>query len=118
MPTRCLPPPGSSFEDRVRIGGHRAFPSRARALIVEDDATIGALLEEGLRRERYVSDWRRTGMSACRALTSSVHQLVLVNLGLPDVDVMHVVREARHQQPDAVIIVITARHEDIDVVAA
>jgi DNA-binding response OmpR family regulator len=42
--------------------------------------------------------------------------LVLVDLGLPDLDGVEVTRRIRELQPDAVIVILTARRDEIDVV--
>jgi DNA-binding response OmpR family regulator len=79
-------------------------------LIVEDDDAIAAPLEKGLRREGF--ETTRVG-TAADALTATGHDLVLLDLGLPDADGFEVCRKMRAGS-DVAIIVITARGEEID----
>ena len=54
-----------------------------RLLLVEDDPMIGASVQNGLRQEGHSVDWVRDGAAAELALASGVHELVLLDLGLP-----------------------------------
>jgi DNA-binding response OmpR family regulator len=82
-----------------------------RLLIVEDDASIAGPLEEGLVRYGYEVDRVTTGAVAIG--TAASYDLVLLDLGLPDVDGKDVCREIRHVS-DVPIIVVTARGDEID----
>jgi DNA-binding response OmpR family regulator len=84
-----------------------------KVLLVEDDETIGAALQRGLSARGYHVDWYRTGHPA---LDASPADLVLLDLGLPDVDGVQVCRELRARRPDAVIVMLTARDAEPDVV--
>jgi DNA-binding response OmpR family regulator len=87
-----------------------------RVLIVEDDDTIGALLQTSLRSHGYEATWHRTGRGALRAAEPDDYDLVLLDLGLPDLDGVEVCRQLRAQNPRTVIVVLTARDEEMDVV--
>ena len=54
-----------------------------RILLAEDDPMIGAAVERGLRQDRFVVDWVRDGAAAETALAEHVHDLLLLDLGLP-----------------------------------
>ncbi|MDH6140586.1 DNA-binding response OmpR family regulator [Kitasatospora sp. GP30] len=84
-------------------------------LVVEDDRDIAALLGRGLGREGYAVRHAGTGAEALRA--RPVPDVVLLDLGLPDLDGVEVCRRLR-QESDAAIIVVTARGEEADRVAA
>jgi two-component system response regulator RegX3 len=84
-----------------------------RLLVVEDDPTISGPLCTGLRREGFVVDQVSTGADA---LAAEPTDLVLLDLGLPDVDGRVVCRELRAIS-NVPIIVVTARGEEIDRVA-
>jgi two-component system response regulator RegX3 len=84
-----------------------------RLLVVEDDPSIAGPLCTGLRREGFVVDHVATGANALQAAPSD---LVLLDLGLPDVDGRVVCRELRAVS-NVPIIVVTARGEEIDRVA-
>jgi DNA-binding response OmpR family regulator len=85
-------------------------------LVVEDDDTIGQLVRDGLRAQGYHTDWSRTGAEALADMARRAYQLAIIDLGLPDLDGVDLVRRLRAEQPDAVVIVVTARHDDIDIV--
>jgi DNA-binding response OmpR family regulator len=86
-------------------------------LVVEDDATIGAALVSALEAQGYRVGWQRTGRSALAEAVASRPDLVLLDLGLPDGDGIDVCRELRGALPAAVIVILTARQDEIDVIA-
>ena len=81
-----------------------------RLLIVEDEDAIAAPLAEGLRREGFEVSRVATGRDA---LAAPEHDLVLLDLRLPDVDGFTVCRELRARS-DVPIIVVTAKGEEVD----
>jgi DNA-binding response OmpR family regulator len=85
-------------------------------LLIEDDERISAHLARGLEDHGY--DVLRA-LSAAAGLTSSASsspEVALVDLGLPDIEGTEVVRVLRERHPAALIIIITARSDDMDVV--
>jgi DNA-binding response OmpR family regulator len=87
----------------------------ARLLVVEDDETIGDALHTSLRSHGYEVRWERTGRGALAAVAGPV-DLVLLDLGLPDLDGVEVCRRLRALLPSAVLVMLTARTEEMDVV--
>jgi DNA-binding response OmpR family regulator len=87
----------------------------ARLLVVEDDETIGDALRTSLRVHGHEVRWERSGHSALAASTYPV-DLVLLDLGLPDLDGVEVCRRLRGALPGAVIVILTARTQEMDVV--
>jgi DNA-binding response OmpR family regulator len=85
-----------------------------RVLVVEDDAGIAAQLVSGLTREGYLVSQVASG---AEALAHELPDLVLLDLGLPDVDGVDVCGELRHHS-DVPIIVITARGEEAQRIVA
>ncbi|HST66395.1 MAG TPA: response regulator transcription factor [Mycobacteriales bacterium] len=85
-------------------------------LVVEDDETIGSLLQEGLSAHGHEVTWARGGRSALRDATVAQFDLVLLDLGLPDLDGVEVCRQLRLRQPGCVIVMLTARKDEMDVV--
>ncbi|MGW4758265.1 response regulator transcription factor [Streptomyces chartreusis] len=92
-------------------------PARYPVLIVEDDETIGRHLETGLHSNGYAPQWVRTGSSAVAEAARRPFAAVLLDLGLPDIDGIGVARTLRSRHADLLIIILTARSDDIDVVA-
>jgi DNA-binding response OmpR family regulator len=81
-----------------------------RVLLVEDDDAIAAPLAQGLEREGLEVQRVATGEAA---LGSEPADLVLLDLGLPDLDGFEVCRRLRARS-SVPIIVITARGEELD----
>ncbi|MEV7098556.1 response regulator transcription factor [Amycolatopsis sp. NPDC051045] len=85
-------------------------------LVVEDDAAIGSVLESTLRLHGHHVCWRRDGRTALQAAEADDFDLVLLDLGLPDLDGVEVCRRLRAALPAAVLVILTARQEEMDVV--
>ncbi|HEV7657901.1 MAG TPA: response regulator [Mycobacteriales bacterium] len=60
-----------------------------------DDGTIGSLLESNLGSHGHEASWARTGRSALREAARTTLDLVLLDLGRPDVDGVEVCRQLR-----------------------
>ncbi len=89
--------------------------SAVRVLVVEDDPGIAGSLVRGLNRAGYTAQSVDTGRAALAA--DALPDLVLLDLGLPDLDGVEVCRLLRRRS-DAAIIVVTARGEEGDRVSA
>jgi DNA-binding response OmpR family regulator len=87
-----------------------------RLLVVEDDVTIGRALRSSLIVHGHQVDWCTTGADALVASTDGPYDLVLLDLGLPDVDGVDLCRDLRSRQPDAVLVMLTARDAEMDVI--
>jgi DNA-binding response OmpR family regulator len=88
----------------------------AEVLVVEDDPTIGATLQGSLAEQGYLVTWVTTGADALRQADRGEVDLALVDLGLPDLDGVELTRRLRKAAPEAVIVILTARRDEIDVV--
>lgn len=88
----------------------------AHLLVVEDDETIGGVLRSSLAGNGHEVMWSMTGSDALRVAADQMFDLVLLDLGLPDMDGIEVCRALRSAQPGTVLVVLTARDEEIDVV--
>jgi two-component system response regulator RegX3 len=82
-----------------------------RLLIVEDDPSIALSLREGLERHGFDVDHTSSGREAVEL--AAAFDLVLLDLGLPDLDGKEVCREIRARS-SVPIIVLTARGDEID----
>ena len=88
-----------------------------RVLLAEDDPMIGAAVERGLRQDGFVVDWVRDGAAAETALAQNVHDLLLLDLGLPrraGLDVLAAMRRRNDARP---VLILTARDAVSDRVA-
>jgi DNA-binding response OmpR family regulator len=88
----------------------------ATVLVIEDEDRIGALLASALAANGHVVDWRRTGAGGIRAASTGSIDLVLLDLGLPDGDGVEVCRDLKRVQPHSVVVMLTARRDEMDVV--
>jgi DNA-binding response OmpR family regulator len=88
----------------------------ARLLLVEDDEGIGRPLLGALTANGHQVTWQRTGRSALAEAERDTFDLVLLDLGLPDVDGVEVCRDLRVRQPLSVLVMLTARRDEMDVV--
>jgi DNA-binding response OmpR family regulator len=81
-----------------------------RILLVEDDDAIAVPLSTGLQREGFEVEWASTGAAA---LAATAADLVLLDLGLPDLDGRAVCRQMRDRDATP-IIVVSASGEELD----
>jgi DNA-binding response OmpR family regulator len=88
-----------------------------RLLVIEDDTTIGEVLMSSLRGQGHDVVWERTGRAGLASAAAIEFDLILLDLGLPDLDGVEVCRRLRRQQVGAVVVVLTARASEMDVVA-
>ncbi len=88
----------------------------AALMLVEDDPTMGSMLASALAANGHDVCWQRTGASALTEAATQTFELVLLDLGLPDVDGVDLCRKLRHRQPQCVIVILTARRDEMDVI--
>lgn len=82
-----------------------------RILLVEDDMMIGDSVRSALRHEGFAVDWVRDGRAARTTLATERFDLVLLDLGLPQIDGLDVLRDMRSRQDATPVIIVTARDE-------
>lgn len=85
-----------------------------RIVLVEDDPTISEPLTRALGREGYEVEWHDTGQGGVGAAHSA--DLVILDLGLPDIDGVEVARRVRDQGLTVPILMLTARADEVDLV--
>ena len=88
-----------------------------KILVVEDDASVRNLITTTLRSNDYRYITAPNGASAIALASSQQPDIVLLDLGLPDLDGVEIIRRIRSWS-DMPIIVISARSEDSDKVSA
>ncbi len=81
-----------------------------RILLVEDDLQLGESLEAALRLEQYAVDWLRSGEPVRAALSATPYDLVILDLGLPEVPGMQVLRQLRRDGHGMPVMLLTARN--------
>jgi len=80
-----------------------------RILLIEDDELLGGGVQDALRRARYATEWVRDGRAALAALSASDFDLVVLDLGLPGLDGLEVLRRLRAGGTATPVLVLTAR---------
>ncbi len=80
-----------------------------RILLVEDDQGLAEALQQSLEREGFVVDHLSRGKLALTALAVPSHDMVILDLGLPDIDGLVVLKEIRAKKNDLPVIILTAR---------
>jgi DNA-binding response OmpR family regulator len=89
---------------------------RGTVLLVEDEYSMGTLVQEYLRHGDYSVAWVRTGGEALAELQRRPTVLVILDIGLPDMDGFDVCRAIK-ARTDVPIIMLTARTDEADRVA-
>ena len=80
-----------------------------RVLLAEDDMMIGDVFSEALMDEGYIVDWVKDGAQALLALKTEQYDIILLDLGLPKIDGMEVLKTLRAAKIDAPVLILTAR---------
>lgn len=82
-----------------------------RILIVEDMPKLSGLLAEALGRAGFETDGVGTAVEALAALETKMHDLVILDLGLPDGDGLDVLRHVRGNRNMTPVLILTAREK-------
>ena len=88
-----------------------------RLLLAEDDRMIGASIERGLKQDGFAVDWVQDGRAVELALAENVHDLLVLDLGLPRREGLDVLRAMRRRGDDRPVLIVTARDAVSDRVA-
>lgn len=80
-----------------------------RLLLVEDDATLGNATSIYLRNSGYALDWVQDGKQADLALHEQLYEVVILDLGLPEMDGLSILKRLRARKQDTSVIILTAR---------
>jgi DNA-binding response OmpR family regulator len=83
----------------------------ARILIVEDEPRIADFVERGLVEQGHTTTWCDDGQAAVHHAKSDEFDLMLLDLGLPTLDGLDVIRQVRGRGETLPILVLTARDE-------
>lgn len=86
-------------------------------LLIEDEANITDFMEVVFEREQYRLTVAANGMEALTALQAETFDVILLDLGLPDIDGMDLLKILRKRM-DLPIVVISARKDENEKVAA
>ncbi len=81
-----------------------------RILIAEDDEALGKFVRQGLEDEHYTVDLFKDGEQARSAATETEYDMVILDLNLPKVDGVSVLRHLRLKKPSTPVLVLTQRN--------
>jgi DNA-binding response OmpR family regulator len=79
-----------------------------RILVVEDDLLLGDALHVGLRQHGHAVDWVRDGVAAAHALECEMYAAVVLDLGLPRLSGLDVLRRLRERGNTVPVVILTA----------
>jgi DNA-binding response OmpR family regulator len=80
-----------------------------KVLLVEDEARIASFVVKGLEADGYAVEHVATGAEALTRARTGNPDLIVLDLALPDVDGLNVLRRLRHAGTVVPVIVLTAR---------
>ena len=88
-----------------------------RLLLIEDDAGLADGLQQSLAQSGYAVDVAATGHAGKAACTKTRYEMIILDLGLPDVDGLTLLRDMRRGGVTVPVLVLTARGELDDRIA-
>jgi DNA-binding response OmpR family regulator len=80
-----------------------------KLLVVEDEDRVASFLVKGLRANGYGVDWVSTGRDALRRAVDADVCMVILDLGLPDLDGLEVLESLRKRGATVPVLVLSAR---------
>jgi DNA-binding response OmpR family regulator len=80
-----------------------------RILVVEDDPLLGDALRTGLRQRGFDADWVQDGVAAGLALRADAFAAVVLDIGLPRLDGIELLRRERARGSKVPVLLLTAR---------
>lgn len=80
-----------------------------RILVVEDENRIADFLSRGLESGGYAVDVANTGTSALECAHATAYDLIILDLGLPDIDGLQVLQKLRNRQSSPPVLILSAR---------
>lgn len=86
---------------------------RSRILIVEDEPSIRDLILYPLETEGCDTEWCGTGAEALQRIDAARYDLIILDVGLPDIDGFEICRAIR-KRDETPIVFLTARSDEID----
>jgi two-component system, OmpR family, response regulator len=88
-----------------------------RLLLIEDDDKIGEFVRKGLVQDGHAVDWARSGDDGLGHLLSGHHDVAIIDVMLPGMNGLDVIRQARRRKIGTPIIILSAREAVADRVA-
>lgn len=86
-------------------------------LIVEDDKTLQNVLKDFLQTEGFLTETASTGSDALYKIDKSPPDMVLLDLGLPDIQGETVLEKVRDEHPELPVVILTAKSQPHEIAA-
>jgi DNA-binding response OmpR family regulator len=86
----------------------------SKVLIIEDDPDIARLIQFNLPKNEYEINWVSEGLKGLQKIDEGNYDILLLDLNLPDMDGLEICKRVRQGSSDVLIMMITARSEEID----
>ena len=86
-----------------------------KILLVEDDDSLGYLLSEYLKIKEFEVFWAQNGKKALEFIEADSHDLIILDVMLPDIDGFSLANKLKTKYPETPFIFLTARSMKIDV---
>src|SRR6478735_4201363 len=83
-------------------------PTRMRILVIEDEPRILAFLSRGLQAEGFVVDGAGDGPAGLAHAVAGRYDLVVLDLLLPKLGGLEVLRHLQQQRPEVPVVVVSA----------
>ena len=78
-------------------------------LLVEDDSSLAQALQRALQKQGYSVNAVATGKAALHVVATEIPDIVILDLGLPDMDGLAVLKSIREKNLDLPVLLLTAR---------
>ena len=88
-----------------------------KILLVEDDHALAQGLQQALVHEHFVVNWVSKGLDALHVIDTESPDIVILDIGLPDIDGLKVLKQLRAKQATLPVLLLTARDGIDDKVA-
>lgn len=82
-----------------------------RILIVEDEKSLAQLISDRLKKDRYTTDISNDGEEGLYNALSGIYDLIILDIMLPKVDGITILKELRKENHDVKVIMLTAKAE-------
>jgi len=106
----------NTFLDTRPAPGQPTISAMARVLLAEDDTAIAEPLARALRRDGYEVEICADGPGALDMVRDGGVDLLVLDLGLPEMDGLEVCRRLRAEGRATPVLVLTARADEVDTV--
>ena len=80
-----------------------------RVLLAEDDESLGSGIKAGLAQHGFQVDWVRDGIAAEREILSKVHEVVILDMGLPRQNGLISLQKIRQKKIQTPVLILTAQ---------